>query len=641
MAEESENERSRQSAPQAADDVAWTLLGAASREKADAFLDEQVAVLRLQKERLESEDEIIAAQVLLELSHLRFRRFSDYARSLLEISVGIVAVLVVCGLAALIWNAANDHDLIVDAFSVPPDVAQSGMTGAVLASRVLDKFGAMQSGHMSTTQDVGSYRGSDTSEVRVEIPDTGISIGDLYLALRSWLGHEIHVTGDLVRTAKGYALTVRVGAQPGATSQGADFDALAQQGAEHIFAVARPLRYAEYLAHSGRAAESEAIALPFAGSGNPHDRALAYSALALAAEVKGDELDMLAKSREAVRLDPDNPAAMGWLTSAESDFDHEENALNDAIAVIPLWHGSEAAGLDPETVAGGPFAFGAFRDEFKGDFQDAVAGFEQAPTVEPQYDTSDSRAEDSARDHDLTKARLVAETVPKESGGQPSERPLLVQLFIALAADDWSKAIGVGNQADTILRGDSSRIDEETRFLEPWLAYALAENGDNAKAQALIAKTPPDCDLCVDMRGNVAAAAHDWVRAAHWFAIVSARTPSVPFADFYWGKMLMAKGDLNGAVAKFTSAHAKGPHFADPLEAWGEILMLQNRSDLALAKFEEANKYAPNWGRLHLKWGEALLYAGQSDEAKQQFATAAGLGLSASDGAALARVAHL
>jgi len=99
----------------------------------------------------------------------------------------------------------------------------------------------------------------------------------------------------------------------------------------------------------------------------------------------------------------------------------------------------------------------------------------------------------------------------------------------------------------------------------------------------------------------------------------------------------MEQGDLDGAIAKFESAHRKGPHFADPLEMWGEALMAKNRSDLALAKFEEADKYAPNWGRLHLKWGEALFYAGRKDEARKQFAIAANLDLSVSDKTSLAR----
>ena len=113
--------------------------------------------------------------------------------------------------------------------------------------------------------------------------------------------------------------------------------------------------------------------------------------------------------------------------------------------------------------------------------------------------------------------------------------------------------------------------------------------------------------------------------------------PSIPFAYADWGQALLARGEPDAAIEKFKTANQKGPHFADPLEGWGEALMAKNHSDLARAKFEEAEKYAPNWGRLHLKWGEALAYAGQKDEAQKQFALAAGLDLSATDKAELAK----
>jgi tetratricopeptide (TPR) repeat protein len=102
--------------------------------------------------------------------------------------------------------------------------------------------------------------------------------------------------------------------------------------------------------------------------------------------------------------------------------------------------------------------------------------------------------------------------------------------------------------------------------------------------------------------------------------------------------MRAAKGDLDGAIAKLEIAHAKGPHFADPLAFWGELLIAKNRSDLALKKFDEAAKYAPNWGRLHLKWGEALLWSGNKGEAKKQFAIAATLDLTSSEKSELAKV---
>jgi tetratricopeptide (TPR) repeat protein len=172
----------------------------------------------------------------------------------------------------------------------------------------------------------------------------------------------------------------------------------------------------------------------------------------------------------------------------------------------------------------------------------------------------------------------------------------------------------------------------------PFLADAYARNEMFFTAHALIDRTPADCYLCVRMRGSIDALEERWAGAAYWFANSVKLAPSIPFAYADWGEMLLRKGDPDGAIAKFTVAHQKGPHFADPLEMWGEALIAKNRSDLTLAKFEEAAKYAPNWGRLHLKWGEALWWVGNRDEARRQFAIAAHLDLTLAEKTELAKV---
>jgi tetratricopeptide (TPR) repeat protein len=142
------------------------------------------------------------------------------------------------------------------------------------------------------------------------------------------------------------------------------------------------------------------------------------------------------------------------------------------------------------------------------------------------------------------------------------------------------------------------------------------------------------------MRGSIDALQKNWRGAEYWFARAAAQAPSIPFAYTDWGAMLLHQGEFDAAIAKFTIAHQKGPHFADPLEMWGEALIAKNRSDLAVMKFAEANRYAPAWGRLHLKWGEALYWAGKKDEAKKQFAIAAGLDLTPSEKSELSKVSH-
>src|SRR5215469_16446304 len=123
------------------------------------YLRKQSRIADLTIDTLQKKDEF-------ELSHLRFRRFSDWARFSLEVAGFLVVLLAVSGLGAMVWNATQDHDLVFDAFSVPPDIAQTGMTGAVLANRVLDRFDRLEQ-DPGVTQSAASGRRDGGDEARV------------------------------------------------------------------------------------------------------------------------------------------------------------------------------------------------------------------------------------------------------------------------------------------------------------------------------------------------------------------------------------------------------------------------------------------------------------------------------------------
>ena len=173
--------------------------------RAAAYLEEQTRLSKHQSKLSELQSQNLIDQNAFELSHLRFRRFSDYARFGLELAGFLVVLLVVCGLGSMVWNAIRDRGLVVDAFSVPPDLAQTGMTGSIVANRLIDKLGQLQAASFAVVQGGETYRRDASGGARVEIPDTGISLDELQRYLRDWLGHETHATGEVVRTAKGWS----------------------------------------------------------------------------------------------------------------------------------------------------------------------------------------------------------------------------------------------------------------------------------------------------------------------------------------------------------------------------------------------------------------------------------------------------
>jgi tetratricopeptide (TPR) repeat protein len=605
--------------------------------RAAAYLEEQTRLARLQIENL-------TEQNAFELSHLRFRRFSDYGKFVLELSAGLVVLLLVCGLATMVWSATQDRDLIVDAFSVPPDLAQSGMTGSVLAARVVDRFGEMDSSTLTFAEGVSAFHVDNREEAHVEIPETGISIGELDHYLHGWLGHATHVTGELVRNGNDLSLTVRFGDQPGLTASGApdQLDGLIQKTAENIFRAARPLRFADYLSSRGRFAEAESIARGETYTGSDEYRSLAYVSLTVVDYFRGNEPALKRDAELAIALAPGNLVAWFTLQSAWSDKGHDEDEWRTANA-------AEAAGKSGGALAGGgeaarnlPAQFAADAAALTGQWKDAIAACMSILGRRLGACNGDGLIGANAGSHNTAEARLLAGLRP---GVLPNGSVNVELNFdwaeIEADAGHWEEALAWSKKGEAVSIDNPRTFLERDVLLRPFEATAMAEGGDIAGAAALIAKTPLDCDACVRARGKVAAVARDWSGAAHWFSLVSARSPDIPFADSDWGAMLLAKGDYDGAVAKFQSANAKGPHFADPLEMWGEALIAKNRSDLALAKFAEADKYAPNWGRLHLKWGEALLWSGDKVGAQKQFAIATHLDLSAADRAALAGVSAM
>jgi len=617
MAEDTDDQSSS-GAP--ADALAARLaLDAATAEEAREYLRRQNRLADLQIDTLEKKDEF-------ELSHLRFRRFSDYARFTLEMAVAFVVLLIVLGVGTMVWSATQDRDLVVDAFSVPPDIAQTGLTGAALANRVLDRVGAMDHSVHSFAGDFSNYRGT-SQDIRVEIPDTGISIGELNRYLQAWLGHETHVTGELLRTPTGLSITTRYGGQPGVTIEGkaADLNALIQKSAETVFRGIQPLRYADYLSWQGRTAEGRAIAEAETHIGDDAHRAQAYVSLGMNDYFRGDSRQLVVDGGRATQLDPNNGVAWFILEAYYNNLDHEEGNLIVTRKIAKLAETGRLGAPDKKIAAVLPAEYGAIVDSLLGDYSGTIAKCKTVGNLSlANCEYGDLSTVYAAR-HQITDARnLLSEARVRRTDGKLDLGVAACGVQIDLLAGDYAGALARSKQAELL---STSPVDRSNRdvFLRPYEAEAMARTGDIAGARKMAAATPDECDSCIRARGRVEMIARNWNGAAHWFALASRRMPDIPFADTDWGQMLMAKGDLDGAIAKFESASRKGPHFADPLEMWGEAMIAKNRSDLALAKFEEANKYAPDWGRLHLKWGEALLWSGDKAGAKEQFAVARGL----------------
>jgi tetratricopeptide (TPR) repeat protein len=625
---------------------ASAILSSATREKADAFIDKQNALADLQIEDLQRENAIRHWS-------LRVRHISDVLKLGFELALGFIVVAIAVGLGLEIWAAAHANGLVIDAFAVPPAMADKGLSGQVVASKLLDRLTFLQS-ETTSTRAASSFANDWTNDIKVEIPDTGISLGEVVRYLHNTLGQEMHLSGEMYQMPQGgAALTVRIdndGGQTFAASSG-DLDGMIQRAALAVYARAQPYRYSVYLFQHDRIKEAYAESKSLAENGPPEERAWGYIGMSNGADFMGQFEEARNDVLLARKLDPNLLLSHLLVANTEGLLEHEQAAVDAARGTLAFVKSGNSGGTTPKWLKLGTDNANLVVVEVTGDYRAAIEATGSDRWFQPVYGTTEA-AVDLALGHDLKGAEAKIAQISQSRLSQitydsGSDNAAYVQTLVSMSRQDWQAAIGVLMHdrilaRESMLRSHGQFSDRATReyFTAPLLAVLYARAGDWAKADTELKPLPLDCDACTRARGKVESIRHNWNAAAHWFALVSARSPDIPLADADWGAMLIAKGDLDGAIAKFASANKKGPHFADPLEMWGEALIAKNRSDLALTKFEEANKYAPKWGRLHLKWGEALWWSGDKNSARKQFAIAAGLDLTPSEKSERTRVMH-
>ena len=618
-------------------------LQGASRAEADASLRRWRDLLNLQIEDLKREDSVRHWS-------LRVRHISDVLKLGLELSVAFIVLAIAAGLGLAIWQAAHADGLVIESFNVPGSMAQSGLSGSVVANKLLDRLTTMQN-QTDSSRAPSSFANDWTNQITVQIPDTGISLGQIVRFLDDWLGHQMHLSGDVYEDADTIKLTVRVDDDPGQTFSGkpSDLDAIVGKAAEAIYARAQPYRYAVFLAGNGRFAESKHALDQLKSSPSRVDAMWAYLGDSIMVEWLGDIAAAREDVAQSLKINPAFPNPYNVYGNIDTLLSHEEDEYRASIRTAQLMDGDGIREDDPRVRPGLIRSQRSVVAKIQGDYAAALADNVVSAGGGGEENMQANRAIMVAALHDVAGMQQTIAALDAVRASDPSESPTADAASTRAALDierrDWKAAVAhfeAAKKASQAMQAASGGWRSTKFFIErlylPPEGYAYAMSGDFASAGKILNAMPNDCDLCVRMRGRMEAARKNWAPATRWFAMVSACSRDVPFADTDWGQMLLAKGDFDDAIAHFRIANQRGPHFADPLEDWGEALIAKNRSDLAIAKFEEANKYAPNWGRLHLKWGEAMLWSGDKMGAQKQFAVASNLDLTSAEKSQLARV---
>lgn len=565
-----------------------------ARRTAD-FLIDQSQLLKVQKKHLEEEHALRLAHLRHQLHEENVRRFGMRLRVGFQLFIALVATVIGVGGAVMIRDAVTSRRVVIEPFDAPPSLAARGLTGKVIAGGVLDELNRLQAVTKSSAakRDISN---AWASEVKLAVPETGISLGELSRTLRARFGHDLHIDGDVVETESGgIALTVRGdGVMPKTfTGSALELNKLSTKVAEYVYGQSEPALWAAYLSLRDRYAESIAFAQTAYARADPADRPYLLNSWAIALESSGaPPREALALYREALKLKPDFWTAYGNAMNSSINIGDEEGAVRVGQELLKAAGGRP--GPAPETSYGN-------LDLMSWNLQPWLAGIKVDNDSHGGIGTLVSSsgtgvADVESRLHDPAAAELaLSTTVPDDTDPTIAAVTAFVRGRLAAEASDTVRAV---NEMEAFGRAFTNpAVGNNFAGYNCWIAPAEEAAGHPDRADALLKSAGTYVD-CYRFRGDILDGRGEWTGAQKAYADAVTLAPDLPAAYYSWGVALAKHGDLAGAEAKFRDANQRGPHWADPLKAWGDVLVKQGNTKEALAKYDEALKFAPNWKEL-------------------------------------------
>ncbi len=471
----------------------------------------------------------------------------------------------------------------------------------------------------------------------MEIPQTGVSIGELQRSLRSWLGKETRISGVVYRMRDGQlSVTARTAGTAGVTFTGPEdeLESLMQKAAESVYARTQPYRFTVYLQNADRKAEALPLYQAAERYGEPESLWL-LRGWGIDRMREGDARAALALYRQVEARAPEMGPLFQTIADAEGFLGHDEAEYQARVKAGRLIARSrEVDPLRRADYARGQQIQAAF---YINDFDRVRTLIDSADPDPSEQIYPGSRIGLYRVTHRLGLARALLD----EAEAQASEDSLLSIHF-----DRARLALKLGDPGESLRRIELARPLASAGFagdaaarlwLEPYRVSALIGLGRVAEARALAASLPRDCFYCVLARAEAAEAAGRRAEVDLWYSEADRQAPSLPEAPQWWGEALLRRGDTAGAIAMLAEAHRRAPRWAEPLKVWGDAMAAGGNHRDAIRKYREAAERAPHWGGLHLAWGRVLEADGKRAEAVVKYRAAAGMDLSAAERAEVTR----
>jgi tetratricopeptide (TPR) repeat protein len=570
--------------------------------KTEAFLDKQAQLLEIQAAHLKDEHEARLHFLRGQAREVDIRRFGLRLRVGFQLFLVLLAAVIGIGILIMIRDAVDSRSVVIDPFEAPPALAADGLNGRVLAAGLLDVLTRIQAASRANIEH-RNLSNAWTNEISIEVPETGISIGQLERVLKARFGHDQHVEGDVVKTGSGgLALTVRgTGILPKTFSgEAGSLDNLLTQAGEYVFGESQPGLWAAYLANNYRYDEAIRFAQGAYNTVEASEKPYVLNYWANAIVDKGGEDAMreaLPLWRETLRLKPDYWTGYNNVMYALGGLGDEEGAVRVGGQM------KQAAGGRPGRAPENMYQnydqlvwdLPAYRAELIANME-SHGGIGTSGSAFGAENLSVAQSE--VQMHDVDAATLRLKTTPVDEKNLPDAAA--AAFAWALLAEETGDLAAASHEWDVFSTAYANpTVSTQNPQYICYSAVTYQKTGQPGKADAALNAVGKLTFVdCYRFRGDVLDLRGDWAGAQQWYAKAVELAPSIPSGCYSWGLALARHGDIVGAAAKFKDANLKGPHWADPLKAWGDVLTAQGKTKEALSRYVEALKYAPNWKQL-------------------------------------------
>jgi len=559
-----------------------------------------------------------------------YRRLIDHELLLGHLSLireivfafGLLAA--VFGLTFLIWRETRGRRLVIEPFDVPPDFDARGWSGRVVARRLHDKLAYIHDHSATIFEKQRLARAGVDINDRVSIPGAHVSLSTVFAYIRSILGRDTVIEGELTREGEKVVVTVRTDGRSSASFSDdiEQLDAILSRAADQIMLVTQPSIAAVFRRNNGDTAGAAEALSRCVIAGNA--RVVGWGALTQGrmAQAAGDLEGAAARFETSIRASP----MVAWAYESLIALRIDQGRWGAAEEVATRFYKATGRGLVwPRRKSEAYAVLGQVRFLMY-DWDTAQKLFDRAL----RYDRRNPRARALVSlllilRHDHHAALALAERnlrLPRHRLDEIQPAAFLGFLGRALLGlRDYEGARDLARQRlelyPTQLIGWTlmglvchathqydDAISHFRKALSPSPAYA---NDSDAYLADSLAR--------VGRRGD----------AIEFIELSLATNPKDPPLLACWGNILLESENPEASIEKYRKALELLPTHSESHDGWGRALALTGNTSGAETRFKLAIKYAPKWSAPYLHWGEMLAARGEFDAATERYQQALNL----------------